>query len=441
MTATWDRQPLDRLVGQLAGCRDFVDALRQQVQALHHLADGAVFDQFLDLPRQRGDARLDPLERLGIEMRGRRGRRRCDDRPRDLVEPLLDDVERRAAAAVLLAREMIDRAGQRAHLLLQRTQRQQFGKAVDGLVDLLEPQGQRLDCRIGCARMRLRVETILEFAEAGVEIVPAPVDRAHRVLARQRVERTAHLLQLEAQQLDALVVGLFGQRLDGAGQPLEFGAELGAVLGGQRRGCRRARCPCAARRIRAPARWSSAGAVLRAGPSARRRSCRPAAMLSSWPRTRSIVARQRLIGRLAFRHAWHRCARAAVVRTVPRDAPALPSGQDCAGQASSRSPRARPVGQFVRVAADALLQRFQRAVELLDRAVRPALPTCIQGFEIGPFAVHRNARLSIAAGDSAGFASKFPAGNGRRLAKSLRRKASSGAVPPPSESREQFDTG
>ena len=45
---------------------------------------------FLDLPCQRRDARLDALERLGIEMRGLRGDRGADDGAGNLVEPLLD---------------------------------------------------------------------------------------------------------------------------------------------------------------------------------------------------------------------------------------------------------------------------------------------------------------------------------------------------------------
>ena len=267
----------------------------------------------------------------GSKCVGRRGRRRCDDRPRDLVEAFLDDFERRAAAAVLLAREMIDRAGQRADFLLQRTQRKRFGEAVDGLVDLLEAHGQRLDCRIGRARMRLRVETILEFAEAGVEIVPAPVDRAHSVLARQRVERTAHLLQLESQQLDVLVVGLFGQRLYGARQPLEFGAEFGAVLGGERRGI--GALDVLAQRIefaRQPGGHLMpqflAQALQLAGDLADLRRCCPPG------RARGRIRAPATDRPVRFPACVASVCAGGCRRTVLRDAPALPSGRDCAGQ-------------------------------------------------------------------------------------------------------------
>ena len=68
-------------------------------------------------------------------------------------------------------------------------------------------------------------------------------------------------------------------------------------------------------------------------------------------------------------------------------------------------------------------ERLSCSIELCARRCRPAFK-CV---EIGPFAVHRNARLSIAAGPRQ-LAPNSTAGNGRRLAKSLRRKASSGAL-------------
>ena len=62
-----------------------------------------------------------------------RRRGRSHDRARDLVEALLDQVERRVRAGRPAAREMVDRAGQRAHLVLQRAQRQRFRQVVDRL--------------------------------------------------------------------------------------------------------------------------------------------------------------------------------------------------------------------------------------------------------------------------------------------------------------------
>ena len=192
-------QALDGLVGQLAARRDFVDALRKQVEPVDHFAARAILDQFLDLMGERGDPRLDPLERLRVEMLRRHGGGRRHDRARDLVEPLFDHLERRIAGAVLLPREMVDRAGQRAHLLFERTQRQRFRQVVDGGVDLLEPRRQRLDRRIGCTLARLRIEAILEFAEADGRNRPsagrpsapfprAPANRARRAPAPARGE-------------------------------------------------------------------------------------------------------------------------------------------------------------------------------------------------------------------------------------------------------------
>ena len=123
-------EPLDRLVGQPAARRDLVDALRQEVQALDHLDRRTIVDEFLDLPGKRGDARLDPLERLRIEIRRCRRSGRGHDRARDFVKALFDQVEGRAAMTVLLPCEVVDHAGERAHLFLERAQRQRFGKVV-----------------------------------------------------------------------------------------------------------------------------------------------------------------------------------------------------------------------------------------------------------------------------------------------------------------------
>ena len=62
-------KPFDRLFRHGGARRDFVDPLRKQVQPLDDLAAGPVLGDFLDLPGQRRDARLDAFERLGIEMR------------------------------------------------------------------------------------------------------------------------------------------------------------------------------------------------------------------------------------------------------------------------------------------------------------------------------------------------------------------------------------
>ena len=43
------------------------------------------------------------------------------------------------------------------------------------------------------------------------------------------------------------------------------------------------------------------------------------------------------------------------------------------------------------VPLDSLLQRFERAVELFERCIGPALPSAVDRVEIGPFAVHRSA--------------------------------------------------
>ena len=79
------------------------------------------------LPRsagERGDPRLDASKGSGSKF-GLGGGGRGDDGARNFVQPLLDQREGFAApAVVLLAHEMLDGAGKRADLVLQRAQRQ-----------------------------------------------------------------------------------------------------------------------------------------------------------------------------------------------------------------------------------------------------------------------------------------------------------------------------
>ncbi len=157
--------------------------------------------------------------------------RRCDDGAGNLVQPLVDHAKRVAAAVVLLAGEVIDGAGKRAHLFLERAQGQRFRQVVDGIADLLQPVGQNRQARVVRALALIGVDTVLESRPAAIEIVPAAVDLLHALFARQRVERGFDLFELEPQHVDASVVALLGQRLDGAGKPFEFKTEFGAALG------------------------------------------------------------------------------------------------------------------------------------------------------------------------------------------------------------------
>ena len=52
------------------------------------------------------------------------------------------------------------------------------------------------------------------------------------------------------------------------------------------------------------------------------------------------------------------------------------------------------------VPLNSLLQRFERAVELFERCIGPALPSAVDRVEIGPFAVHRSARSLAGPGAS-----------------------------------------
>ncbi len=160
------------------------------------------------------------------------GDRRAYDRSRNLVEALLDQAERLAGATALLVDEMVERGGKHAHFLLQRPQRQQFGKVADRLADLLQALGQRGKLGIGRPLPYVRRHPVLEIVEALVEIVPAPVDRKDGLLARQRVQRRPHLLDLEPQHVDASVVVLFGERLHRARETLDVEAELAQGLAG-----------------------------------------------------------------------------------------------------------------------------------------------------------------------------------------------------------------
>ena len=128
---------LDCLFRQIGTRRQPVDAFRQPVQSRDHFAGRAILDQFLDLARQRRDARLDPLKGLRVETRLLHGRCRSDDGPRNLVQPLLD-LCHRLGAAPILARKLVDGGGQSAHLLLERSQRQRFRQVADRLADMFQ---------------------------------------------------------------------------------------------------------------------------------------------------------------------------------------------------------------------------------------------------------------------------------------------------------------
>ena len=150
-----------------------------------------------------------------------RGHGGADDRAGNLVKALLDQAEGLRGAAVLLLDEMIERAGKRAHLFLERTQRQRFGQAAHRLADLLDSVGQRREFGAVGPLPGARRDTVLEIVEALVESVPAAVDRTHRLLARERVERRLHLLDLQPQHVDAFVVGAVAERLDRAREAFE----------------------------------------------------------------------------------------------------------------------------------------------------------------------------------------------------------------------------
>ena len=275
MVATWLASRSIAWSGSLPLRRDFVDALRQRGSGGRSPRRRAVLDEFLDLPGKRGDARLDPLERLR-------------DRNAAIVAAAVEATiareissrrssirsKGRAAGAVLLPREMIDRAGQRAHLFLERTQRQRFGQVVDRVVDLFEALGQRLDCRIG-ARSR----------DCASKRSSNLLKRRSKSSQRRSTERTVSSRASESSaprtcssSSRSSLMPLSSVFSDSDWMAPESrsnsAAEFGAVLARSAASCRRARYPCAARRIRASARSSSAGAVPRAGPSARRRSCR-----------------------------------------------------------------------------------------------------------------------------------------------------------------------
>ena len=105
----------------------------------------------------------------------------------------------------------------------------------------------------------------------------------------------------------------------------------------------------------------------------------------------------------------------------------------CAYRGGSRS---RPPGSdapaICRLAADALFQRFERAVELLDRAVRPALPAGVRVFRDRTVCCSSKRPLSI--GRLAASCSKVPC---RERTAPREIAAAEGALPgrssPPSE--------
>ena len=106
------------LLGNVGAGGDVVDALGKRAEPVDDLGRRLVLRHLLDLHGKRGDARLDALERLGIEMRRLGGDRRGDDGARDFVEPFVDQAEHLVAVAVVLAHELVDRACKRADLFL-----------------------------------------------------------------------------------------------------------------------------------------------------------------------------------------------------------------------------------------------------------------------------------------------------------------------------------
>ena len=155
-----------------------------------------------------------------------RGHGRADDGAGNLVEADLDLRKGLLGVAVLTLDEMIESAGQRAHLVFQRADRQRFREVGDRLTYQLDALRKRRQF-LGVGRAsRAGGDAVLEIVEAAAEIVPAAVDGQHRLLARQRVERRLHLFDFQPQHVDGAVVAALAERLDCVRQALHVEAEL-----------------------------------------------------------------------------------------------------------------------------------------------------------------------------------------------------------------------
>ena len=374
-------EPLDRLVRHGGARRQFVDPPRQRLEMFHHLDARAVLGNFLDLPGERRDACLDPLEGLGIDMLLLGGDRGADYGAGNLVEPLLDMGEGLGGAAALLLDEMVKRAGKRAHLVLQRVQRQQFGQVPHGLADLLHAVGQRRKLGVVSALCGAGRNTVLEIVEALVEGVPAAIGGAHRLFARKRVERCLHLFDLQPEHGDALVVGAVAERLDRARQPLEVEPDLAHRLAARRVALLEIlaqRVELAAQARRHLVAQFLAQSLQFAGDLA---ESGDAVLILAHALD---VAGDRLVGLIVG---------AAELRRTRPDGLAL-EALAVSGGADLRLPAM--TDRFLAVALDPLLQRLEGAVELLQRCVGPSLPAGVDCVEVGSLAVHRNARSPVA---------------------------------------------
>ena len=393
-------EPLDRLVRHAAAHGQFVDAAGQYLEVLHHLVAGTVLGDFLDLLGERGDTRLDPFERLRVQVLLLRGDGRADDRARNLVEPLLDLGEGIVGAPALLLDEMVESAGERAHLFLERAKRQRFGQIAHCLDDLLHPVGQRgklgaVGVLAGAGR-----DAVLEIVETLVEGVPAAIHRAHRLLARQRVEGGLHLLDLQPQHVDASVVGPVAKRLYGARETLQVEAELPRGLAARSV----ALLEILAQRIEFAAQAGGhlvaqllAQALQLAGDLAEGGD---AVLFLAHP---FHVTGDRLVGLVVSAAQLRRAGPDWRARAV--EALAIGLGVSAALIVASVSRGFRAVALYP------LLQQFERSVELFQGGVGSALPASVDCVEIRPLAVHRNA--PFACGWSRTSAVVPPAGPGR----------------------------
>lgn len=168
-----------------------VDACRQFLEALAIIDRRMIMCIGIDLVGERGDARLDPLDRAGVEA-GRCHRRHSADRTADLVEPRVEIVQSGGDRDRAAQGDLLDGFGQRAQMFFQHVEMKGARQVTDPVVHVLEPGGYG-------AQIVARGKRIGKRGNLTLDDRPALGQIAQRVLAGERGDAVFELLDLGAQ--------------------------------------------------------------------------------------------------------------------------------------------------------------------------------------------------------------------------------------------------
>ena len=195
--------------GQRRGC--FMQGIQPRTDFGQLVLDGRcarVRTGLLELPRQRRQARLDPLEGGGIEFHRRRGNGNRDDGAADLVEPFLDRLEVGRRNSGIVRRQCFHRLGQCPDLRLHRLHRVRIRQCMQNQTDVGNAVGDRQQVFARAERLRQGADFLLDHR-------PAVGHVAQRVLACECGDMRLQILDFRPQGSGVAV-------LDPRGDDAEF---------------------------------------------------------------------------------------------------------------------------------------------------------------------------------------------------------------------------